>query len=127
MTNKEAIYALKSMKNASVNTFHTEALDMAIKALEAQQETGEITLNEAYAHGWTEAEAHYRELQRWIPCSERLPEDEGYYFVTLGDDGFPDRDVEIVAMQDGDWDWNPIEQVIAWKPLPEPWEGEDNE
>ena len=110
MTNKEAMSILASMMpkdysdairgSATVQDVNDkcDALFMAIKALEAQQ---------------------------WIPCSERLPEDEGYYLVTLGDDGFPDRDVEIVAMQDGDWDWNPIEQVMAWMPLPEPYEEKD--
>ena len=34
---KDAIYSLKCTKETSVNSFHTDALDMAIKALEAQQ------------------------------------------------------------------------------------------
>ena len=32
------------------------------------------TLDEVYAHAETEAEARFHAQQRWIPCSERLPE-----------------------------------------------------
>ena len=36
MTNKDALYVLRSMKNESVNSIRTDALDMAIEALTAQ-------------------------------------------------------------------------------------------
>ena len=50
MTIKEALYALKSMKNVSVNSFHTEALDMAIKALEEQQWISVESINDIPDH-----------------------------------------------------------------------------
>ena len=62
---------------------------------------------------------------KWVPCSERLPDEEGYYLVTLGNENFPDRDVEIVAIMDGDWDWNPVEEILAWRKLPEPYKGDE--
>ena len=64
--------------------------------------------------------------QRWIPCSERLPDDDRTKVVTLAN-----GNVEAGYYSNGDW-WcigdtisleNPI--VIAWMPLPEPYkEGE---
>ena len=59
---------------------------------------------------------------QWIPCSERLPKEDAYYLVTLGYGSYEDgRDIEMIPLVDGDWDWSPIEQVIAWMPLPEPY------
>ena len=65
----------------------------------------------------------------WVPCSERLPEEDGYYLVTLGNDNPEEgRDVELVSWQqvgestDG-WDWWLQEEVRAWRELPEPYMG----
>ena len=145
MTANEAIYALKSMKNASVNSFHTDALDMAIKALEAQQNIEE-QLDNAYAHGYTEAEAKYYEAlkkaQQWIPVSERLPDEEKDVLVTVHFAGLtqkhksgwndhikPKNYVEVAHHIDGEWfsysDEYKVAKsqhtVIAWMPLPEPY------
>lgn len=51
---------------------------------------------------------------KWIPCSERLPERNGYYLVT-GRQGA----VNKWLYQDGYWygKWT----VLAWMPLPEPY------
>lgn len=83
--------------------------------------------------------------QKWIPVSERLPEEGGDYFVTyekgyaedynlppIGIAGF-----EVDCESFGYWhehfdrqtlgslgsEWEEI-KVIAWMPLPEPWKGE---
>ena len=58
--------------------------------------------------------------QQWIPCSERLPERNGYYLVT-GRQGAVNKRL----YQDGYWYGNWA--IIAWMPLPEPWRGENNE
>lgn len=59
--------------------------------------------------------------QRWIPCSERLPEEEGRYLVTCSK-------IEWVV----DWNiwrnkpkpsWLWEQGVTAWMPLPEPYKG----
>ena len=72
--------------------------------------------------------------QRWIPCSERLPED-----VEIGEEYptiiFCDSDgivyvgfCEYTIYGNKFWnntDWNDVvDNVIAWMPLPEPWKGE---
>lgn len=66
---------------------------------------------------------------RWIPCSERLPEESGLYIVTnVG------RWVEPVGTRyyniradGGFWSGHPGDKVLAWMPLPEPWKGETDD
>ncbi len=76
-----------------------EALDMAIKALEQT---------------------------RWIPVSERLPEEEGNYLVYYND-GY-------IAVSE--WHPNPYEKIcfdllpsliVAWMPLPPSYEPQESE
>lgn len=53
--------------------------------------------------------------QRWIPCSERLPEDEGEYLVSF-DDGF----ITTTGYYEGDFElWADAGEPLAWQPLPE--------
>lgn len=79
--------------------------------------------------------------QRWIPCSERLPEEHmGFYLVTvqkrritaLNVVGY-DNTVHGIDIARWDYDrrapqrgyhWCKADKVIAWMPLPEPWRGE---
>jgi len=123
MTAKEAISILE-LHNPFLGTDKnlTEAFDMAINALTAQQ---------------------------WIPCNERLPkthetgnsfsgiymqsspvlvygvpeyeEEYGFHVVTYCDDknGCTYWSTELDAVT--------INEVYAWMPLPEPWKGEQNE
>ena len=81
----------------------------------------------------------------WIPCSERLPEEYGEYRITwitsasrkrfIGDSEF-----EVTSVWDNEHDrfkgeWllddyiknYPDVKVLAWKPLEEPWRGEEHE
>ena len=73
-------------------------------------------------------EAPTIEQPTWIPCSERLPreedqDDELGVLVTLGN-GYSGLQYDYYF--NGLWDdWNGY--VIAWMPLPAPWEGADNE
>ena len=79
--------------------------------------------------------------ERWIPCSERLPEKNGRYLVTRGLKACNSiwNRVYIVNYTDlmglkaekiwwdgnvGKSDFEPIDDVIAWMPLPEPYKGE---
>ena len=89
------------------------------------------------------------EVPKWIPCSERLPEDSGDYLVRPSDNALDDYSEfeEIMIMPyDADCEafgwwtsyFDPISlgfvdseftdyEVIAWMPLPEPWKGADDE
>jgi hypothetical protein len=80
----------------------------------------------------------------WIPCSERLPEANGRYVVTRGLNacGALWNRVYIVNYSDlmgikseriwwdgnvGKSDFERFDDVIAWKPLPEPYKAESEE
>lgn len=70
--------------------------------------------------------------QRWIPVSERLPEEEGWYLVTVHPDYIvPDSmHTDSLYWLDGKWwfyDYDArtavwLDPIIAWMPLPEPYE-----
>ena len=67
------------------------------------------------------------EPQRWIPVTERLPEETATYICTCFD-GIANR-VTFINFQKRYASWNLTGQraywkVIAWQPLPEPWKGE---
>ena len=61
----------------------------------------------------------------WIPCSERLPSEKGWYLITVqGMNRFAD-----MVYYYGNSEWAEIsskQKVIAWMPLPKPYR-EDGE
>ena len=68
------------------------------------------------------------EPQRWIPCSERLPEEDGQYLVTVRYkhvDGYEDVYAEYGEWCNGNWDMfcfghcGEVESILAWMPLQE--------
>lgn len=61
----------------------------------------------------------------WIPVSERLPEEQGIYLVTIksGDTYYRHVDLFNTSYKNGFM----MPNVLAWMPLPEPYkEGESN-
>ncbi len=64
------------------------------------------------------------ENNKWIPCRERLPEDENIVLVTTETKkGL--RNVNRAYCIDGFWHGNgSMARVIAWMPLPEPYDDE---
>lgn len=65
-------------------------------------------------------------VNKWIPCSERLPEAYGEYLVTCEPD-LPYRGHKTITDKDDyfAYGWDDYgDKVIAWMPLPEPWKGE---
>ena len=85
-----------------------------------------------YNHGIADSLATLHKLppaQQWIPVSERLPEKEGYYLLTVESLIAEAGSVVISRPYNGrggfcDVYWN---NVIAWMPLPEPYKEENNE
>ena len=65
---------------------------------------------------------------KWIPCSERLPED-GQTIIFSGEDGFVEcgsYNAKKNWCENGDYFPNAFE-FIAWMPLPEPYKEGDKE
>lgn len=62
-------------------------------------------------------------VMKWIPCSERLPEENGHYLVTARWQG------ELIVASDDyfSYGWDDWDDVIAWMPLPKPYEAEQTE
>ena len=69
-------------------------------------------------------------VSQWIPCSERLPERNGVYPVTVVNFGNEWRLVDDAGYINGEWytysgevysDWHKGFRIIAWMPLPEPY------
>lgn len=109
MTNEETIEVLDDMKikidipkSAITQRNRNEALDKAIKAIEQTS---------------------------WIPCSERLPEENGNYLVTVeANDGTASIKFQMVDHYGPKWlHEGKHEKVIAWMPLPEPYKTESEE
>ena len=66
------------------------------------------------------AEAH-----EWIPCSDRMPDKEGWYLITV-DEGGPKNYVETDYWSfcgcDFRWDDHFKSDVLAWMPAPKPYQ-----
>jgi hypothetical protein len=69
---------------------------------------------------------HLPSAQQWIPCSEKLPEKSGLYLVTTPFDRlmpvhsryFNKRGEQS---EQSFWSGHPMNEVVAWMPLPEPY------
>ena len=69
---------------------------------------------------------------QWIPCNERLPEEDGQYLITVKYkhvDGYVDIYAEHGEWFERKWDMlfghcGEVEAIIAWMPLPEPYKSE---
>ena len=79
--------------------------------------------------GWRAEHDRIMSTPQWIPCEERLPEEEDSYLVTLRWEREPeevDTDVLWYSPARG-FDTINAYTVIAWMPLPEPYEEEIDE
>lgn len=78
--------------------------------------------------------------QQWIPCSERLPEEDHWLggsgrqfseevMVTIVNHSDEDTWVDMTQTLDGEWacELPKYCEIVAWMPLPEAWKGKQNE
>ena len=75
-----------------------------------------------------------RPEQRWIPCSERLPNDEKSIYLVCTNTGHQcqcrwTNVIPILTNATTEWHWNIFDipqysKVIAWMPLPPVYQGE---
>jgi hypothetical protein len=79
------------------------------------------TLDDAYRHAETEAEARFHAQQRWIPCSERLPEVKQIVLKSCREFGW--NGTEYLSVSIGIYDTNDG-NIVAWMPLPKPYRAE---
>ena len=123
MTNKEAIKILSCRDNRGLpitwQDGFVDAVDMAIEALQAQVTLDDVST--AYENGYMQGKF---EALQWIPCSERLPENEvlccdihgnlmiGNMFVSEKSNTGYSAESEHEYMYD----------CVAWMPLPSPYE-----
>ena len=65
--------------------------------------------------------------QQWIPCSERLPEKLGDYLVSVKRHGWNCE--EHIENDIAYWDdlegFHKVDEVLAWMPLPDCYQGEN--
>lgn len=88
-------------------------------AYERGKAEAQAQLEEAYISGETEAEARFHAQQRWIPCSERLPDEEVLCCDTRGEMiiGYPYPDEESNTGFSAESD-EVFMDCAAWMPLP---------
>lgn len=149
MTRDEIISGLQQIKNylcAGNPIWNVDAvaeiMDVAIMAVKhPKQKTFNefVDLNKAYDDGYKTGyeQARFDYEQKWIPVTDRLPEEEGEYLITvLLVSGSPTVFSVYFGYEDDDstkmtfhrWDdeywhcWKP--DVIAWRELPEPYKGD---
>lgn len=73
-------------------------------------------------------------IPRWIPVSERLPEEDGQYLISVkykSEANYESIYAECGEWSEGGWDMScfgghcgEVEGIIAWQALPEPYGGE---
>lgn len=79
-----------------------------------------------------ESQSSSENPNKWILCSERLPEERGHYIVTEKVFSLDDREhkgryntmVEQVEYYDGKWKRASFFEIVAWMPLPLPYKQE---
>lgn len=75
-----------------------------------------------------ELRTNFEETSKWIPCSEKMPEDDGLYNTTLSGEliGADEAFTGQSHFENGHWE-DDGDCVIAWMPLPKPYREDKDE
>lgn len=73
-----------------------------------------------------EVEEEKERAGKWIPCSERLPKNDGFYLATIDGEiaGEEKPFTGLAEFENGQWidDEEDYKCILAWQPLPEPYQ-----
>ena len=138
---KTAISALEKQDVPDTNVGDLISRQDAIDAL-ARTAREAFNLSDEYNQylaGLIDGESAIRQLpsvqseQRWIPCSERLPDNDervlattAWGDVTIAERIYPPINDTCWFIHDGNTNAT-IDDVVAWMPLPEPYQAERRE
>ena len=132
---KTLYYIAENMKlEKKISDEGYQHFQMAIKALEQQPSEDCVSREQAIVQlsiDLSEIElprikdsldklAPVTPAQSWIPVSERLPENEGLYLVSVENDHL--RHYSKTCWFNSHRNWFSRQDVIAWQPLPKPYE-----
>ena len=123
----DAMVCLDEMKRDAKKNLNTHYIPLLYEGRKRKAKTVIYALIELNAYkqlGTLEEVREAVEKHKWIPCSERLPEESGKYEVTALDAGR--LIVTQVKWQPKLKSWNltgamAYWKITAWKPLPEPY------
>ena len=156
---------IKAILETNFSGFKEEVIDIAVKKIIEIESCGDAISRQAAIdaclNGWNkdykEILADIRALppveqkQGWIACSEKLPEKDGEYLVTVKPtfknmknyikhcdfalnlykvDEYDFVDKKGVAgfyKYDSEYGYYEVTDIVAWMPLPEPYEGGEKE
>ena len=114
-----------------------DELDTAIATLvnlpSAQPDLSEYS-DKLWRNAYERGKRDALEESQWIPCSDRLPEDSDYHDLWETPDGAvlwckATGEIGVGWYYESTKNWcdlwdNGVKDVIAWMPLPDPYEGE---
>lgn len=122
-----------------------EAIELLVNATYPHEWQGNEQLTEANLMAIDALQAEPVKHGEWVPCSERLPNEEGLYMVTLktvsddyrfidllyyGKPLMPNCKVKGACWYRSDSEWGDVvydyTDILAWMPLPKPYR-EDSE
>lgn len=111
-----------------------EVLDAYHEMMQEGEQATTIGLYEQLEERYNASRARLMDTLRWIPVTERLPEDEGRVLASVLESGYAAPDVEIASCNvQGNRKWHGTDgvefpevfyTVLAWLPLPEAYDPE---
>ena len=131
---KQRYFESGNFHNGNILVERMQAMKLVMKIIANQpqiEKCADCSRRKFYQQGYQDG----LNADKWIPCEERLPKEEGNYCVTR-ENGEVDIDCFLIwANNDGSFnnciDDNPIrfpeKKVIAWQPLPQPYKKEGAE